>query len=138
MLVSRRTAACCLCAFEDLKRNISAVFSLTFDSHLVPFHISFQAFFASCRITHLQLDRVCVASFLSQHLLKLFLASAARSDVRCLIGDFRLQLVDLLQEGKLLVLLLANSALELCPVLLLVQSDRLECLELVGKLVPFI
>ena len=96
MLVSR-TAACYLCAFEDLNKNFSCVLELTFNSHPVPFHICFQTFFASCRIAHLQLDRVSVASFLSEHLLKLFLARAARSDVRCLIGDFRLELVDLLQ-----------------------------------------
>lgn len=79
-----------------------------------------------------------MSSLLSQHLFKLFLARASRSDVRCLIGDLRLELVDLLEEGKLFVLLLADRALELSPVLLLIQSDGLECLKLVGQLVSLI
>ena len=111
---------------------------LTIDSELVPFNVSFQALFAPCSVAHLQLHGVRVPSLFSQDLLQLFLPGAASTNVRCLMSDLGLELIDLLEEGKFLVLLLADSALELSPVLLLVQSDRLEGLKLVGQLVALI
>jgi hypothetical protein len=104
----------------------------------VPFDLAHRKLLLPLTLTELTLHHLQTAPFILKHKLKLSVPRFCHLNLTLHLLHPALQLIDSLQEPHFFIFLLANLPLQISPVLFLIHSNRLECLDLVLKLGPII
>lgn len=106
----------------------------TLDPKSVPFDLAHRKLLLPYTLAELILHHLQAASLLLEYKLKLSVPRFSHLNLALHLLHPALQLVNSLQEPHFFIFLLANLPLQISPVLLLIHSNRLECLDLMLKL----
>lgn len=145
--MSTTSISCCRYAFTNLHKKVSSFFrhvcvrklcELTFDAKSVPFNLSLKVVFLALEFLNCRLHMLHRAPLLLKNLFKLSVAHIIHTALRLHMLDLALKLVDLLKHLQLFIFAVTDLSLQVGAVLLLTHGHLLECLKLVGKLVPLI